>query len=398
MIKPIILCVDDEPMILVGLKEQIKRTFQNSFEIETAESGELALEIISTIQEGDKKGELQVIICDQVMPGMKGDELLIRLSTIFPETRAVLLTGQADLIAIANAVNRANLYRYISKPWNPDDLMMTIKEASRSFEQDKRIAMQYKDLQQMNDNLETLNKNLELKVNDRTKELQYAMELLNKEQLKSDELLKNILPEPIVIRLKNGEKSVADSYRHVCVLFADIVNFTKLSESISPNVLVNGLDGIFSNMDKLAKKYELEKIKTIGDSYMLTAGLPNIIEKPELKITLFALELTKLTKNKVMKIADFPVEFRIGIHCGDVVAGIIGEYKFLYDLWGDTVNIAQRMESTSEPGKINVSEEFYSSLKNNQSAFDFYFEPRGEIEIKGKGKLNTYFLHSNNNY
>ncbi len=170
MRKPVILCVDDEKMILVSLKEQLKRHFGETYTIETVESGEEALELLEELQED--RAELPVLIADQLMPGMKGDELLIKIHTELPKTLSILLTGQAGADAVGNAVNYANLYRYIAKPWEETDLILTLTEALRSYFQDKKLEEQNIELQKLNQELELWNATLEQQVKERTAELE----------------------------------------------------------------------------------------------------------------------------------------------------------------------------------------------------------------------------------
>ena len=217
-------------------------------------------------------------------------------------------------------------------------------------------------------------------------DLQRARELAEQEHEKSESLLLNILPEPVAVRLKAGEGIIADYMDEVTVLFADIVGFTKLAGNMAPAELVSRLNDIFSIFDNLANQYGLEKIKTLGDGYMVAGGIPLPNPQHAEAIARMALDMQK-------SIALFPHEnveplkIRIGIHTGAVIAGVIGTQKFAYDLWGDTVNIASRMESHGIEGRIQVSDVTYKLLENK-----FQFEERGFIEIKNKGDMNTYFL------
>jgi class 3 adenylate cyclase len=206
------------------------------------------------------------------------------------------------------------------------------------------------------------------------------------EHQKAENLLYNILPVPIANRLKEDSKTIADGFKQTSVLFADIVGFTELSEKISPDKLVQLLNNIFSIFDDLADNYNLEKIKTIGDAYMIAAGIPEEEEKHAAVIADFALDiLDGLSKFNEANNSNHRI--RIGINSGPVVAGVIGKKKFIYDLWGDAVNTAARMESHGIPGEIQVTESTYNLLKEK-----YVFEERGEIEVKGKGKLRTFLL------
>jgi len=202
-----------------------------------------------------------------------------------------------------------------------------------------------------------------------------------------EKILYNILPAQIAERILDGEKQIADTCEQVSVFFCDIVGFTKLSERISAQEVVNILNEIFTEFDHIAKEHGLEKIKTIGDAYMAVAGVPVADTNHALHTALFAINVMKYMDGYKSKTGQ-ALEIRIGLHCGHAVAGVIGESKFAYDLWGDAVNTASRMESHGLPGKIQVSEDF----KNALNATDFHFEERGELEVKGKGVMKTYFL------
>ncbi|MDM8566214.1 adenylate/guanylate cyclase domain-containing protein [Candidatus Halobeggiatoa sp. HSG11] len=204
---------------------------------------------------------------------------------------------------------------------------------------------------------------------------------LQLEQKKSERLLLNILPKSIATRLKQNPTIVADNFSKVTVLFADIVGFTEMSGKISPPKLVEMLNEIFSKFDNLVELHNLEKIKTIGDAYMVVAGLPDPEANSIADIANLALEMQLLCKKRS------DLKIRIGIHTGPVVAGVIGIKKFAYDLWGDTVNTASRMESHGITNKIQVSDNVYEELKT-----DYLLTKRGEISIKGKGNMVTYML------
>jgi class 3 adenylate cyclase len=206
------------------------------------------------------------------------------------------------------------------------------------------------------------------------------------EKQNSEKLLLNILPKSIADRLKQDNKTIADSFAHATVLFADIVGFTEISHHVSPVELVNLLNEIFSQFDYLAEKYQLEKIKTIGDAYMIVGGLPFPRKDHAQAVAKMALSMLE-TINIFNEKMGYDFKMRIGINSGEVVAGVIGIKKFIYDLWGDTVNIASRMESHGIPNKIQITQTTYNLLKN-----EFICEERGIISIKGKGDMQTYFL------
>ncbi|NJL69618.1 MAG: adenylate/guanylate cyclase domain-containing protein [Microcoleus sp. SM1_3_4] len=213
-----------------------------------------------------------------------------------------------------------------------------------------------------------------------------AEEFLRDEQEKSERLLLNILPQAIADRLKQGNSNIADGFAEVTILFADIVGFTEISSRTTPEALVEILNSIFSEFDRLSDRYGLEKIKTIGDNYMVAGGLPMPCTDHAELVAEMALEM----REAISKFSDesgAPLNIRIGINSGPVVAGVIGTKKFIYDLWGDAVNTASRMESQGIPGKIQVSDATYKLLHDR-----YLFEKRGTIDVKGKGEMIVYLL------
>ncbi|CBN57402.1 MULTISPECIES: adenylate/guanylate cyclase domain-containing protein [Kamptonema] len=215
-------------------------------------------------------------------------------------------------------------------------------------------------------------------------------EALHLQQGQTERLLLNILPEPIANRLKQHEGIIADDFAEVTVLFADIVGFTPLSASMSPIALVDLLNQIFSAFDHLCERHGLEKIKTIGDAYMVVGGLPTQRSDHAETIAQMAIDMqVEIALFNAKNNKDFSI--RIGIHSGPVVAGVIGIKKFIYDLWGDTVNLASRMESHGLAGQIQVSDVTYELLKDK-----FLLQKRSPIQIKGKGEMTTYFLLGKN--
>jgi class 3 adenylate cyclase len=216
--------------------------------------------------------------------------------------------------------------------------------------------------------------------------LEEAKAEIEKEREKSERLLLNILPEPISERLKAKQESIADGFEEATVLFADVVNFTPFSETLLPEELVEFLNRVFSKFDELVGARGLEKIKTIGDAYMVAGGLPEPREDHAQAMAELALEMAEAVR-KFEYTDHRPLEMRIGINTGPVVAGVIGVKKFIYDLWGDTVNTASRMESHGMGGEIQVTRATYEKLKD-----EYVLEPRGTIPIKGKGELETWLL------
>jgi class 3 adenylate cyclase len=214
--------------------------------------------------------------------------------------------------------------------------------------------------------------------------------LLLAEQDRSERLLLNVLPSPIAARLKQGEQVIADRFPEVTVLFADLVDFTRSSDRSSPERVVQVLDDLFTAFDRLARRHGLEKIKTVGDAYMVAGGLPTPRPDHAQAVAEMALAL-RVEAGRHLDPSGRPLAIRIGIDTGPVVAGVIGTSKFSYDLWGDTVNTASRMEATGTPGCIQATDRTYRRLRDG-----YRFERRGPIQVKGKGELVTWFLLGRN--
>lgn len=207
-----------------------------------------------------------------------------------------------------------------------------------------------------------------------------------REKARAEDLLLNILPKSIADRLQQSPATIADGHPAASVLFSDLVGFTGLSQELKPEDLVRLLNRIFSTFDDLTEKHGLEKIKTIGDAYMVASGLPLAREDHASAAAEMAVDMLKTVRNLAEELVR-PIQIRIGINSGPVVAGVIGKKKFIYDLWGDAVNVAARMESHGVPGEIHVSGSTYDLLKDR-----YEFEPRGTIEVKGKGPMETFLL------
>jgi class 3 adenylate cyclase len=248
-----------------------------------------------------------------------------------------------------------------------------------------RISRAFNSVENLSHELNDANINLENKVADRTRELE-------QEKKKSDDLLLNILPSQTAEELKQTGFSEAKQFNDVSVFFSDFVNFTGQSETMSPDELVGELHNCFKAFDEITARHNIEKIKTIGDAYLSAGGLPNPDERHALNVVNAALEILEFMKARRVLLGNKTFDIRIGIHTGSVVAGIVGVRKFAYDIWGDAVNTAARMEQSSEPGRINISEATYNMVKHQ---FDCTY--RGEIEAKNKGRLKMYFVEAKTN-
>jgi class 3 adenylate cyclase/HAMP domain-containing protein len=282
--------------------------------------------------------------------------LVIALALVVSITMGTLLTR--SLLALSSTVKK-----FAAKDF-------TARTAVRSRDEVGQLGTSFNE---MAATIQEHNERLEELVKQRTKELEA-------EKATSERLLLNVLPGPIADRLKAGESLIVDRFEHVSVLFADIVGFTALSAKKAPEELVGMLNDLFSVFDRLAEQHGLEKIKTIGDAYMVVAGIPTPIADSAVAIAHMALDMIEAVK-------PHDLALRVGIHTGTVVAGVIGKKKFIYDLWGDTVNTASRRESHGVPDRVHVTAATYAVLRG---VFDL--ESRGPIEIKGKGLMTTYLL------
>jgi adenylate cyclase len=218
------------------------------------------------------------------------------------------------------------------------------------------------------------------------KQRQDALTALRIEQAKAESLLLNILPRSIADRLKADSQTIADQLQSASILFADVVDFTPFSEQLPPADVVGVLDHLFSHFDTLAERYELEKIKTIGDCYMVAAGVPSPRPDHARALARMALDMLDAMRSKG-DVGKLGLELRVGINSGPVVAGVIGRKRFLYDLWGDAVNTASRMESHGTSGRIQITRATYELL-----AEEFECEPRGPIMVKGKGEMEAWYV------
>ncbi|MGE0084440.1 MAG: adenylate/guanylate cyclase domain-containing protein [Desulfococcaceae bacterium] len=342
---PVILIVDDDPMYRMLLSSCLE---EKGYIIAEAENGKQAWEMICAVP-------YDLVFLDLLMPEMNGFEVLSRVKadSSLHHIPVIVVSGEDDMDGIVRCIE-TGAADYLSKPFDPAILHARVN-ASLST---KRLHDQE----------------------------QAYFKTIQEERQKSEELLLNILPRPIINRLKQGEEIIADHFEEVTVMFADIVGFTNLSGRISPIDLVTLLNAVFSAFDHSAACYGLEKIKTIGDAYMVVGGLP--IPRPDHAeaVAGMALEMLK-TVTQLNTGREKNLSIRIGIHTGPVIAGIIGTHKFSYDLWGDTVNIASRMESHGVVNGIHVSSTVHERLKEK-----YLFEKRGMIQIKGKGEMETWLL------
>ncbi len=259
---------------------------------------------------------------------------------------------------------------------------------SKSFATSEALAV---NLEKSNQELLKLKENLEIKVIERTKELQQAKEIVEIEKEKSEKLLLNILPEEVADELKLKGEVKPVYFESISVMFTDFKGFTQIAEGLSAENLIKELDACFTQFDKIAHQYRLEKLKTIGDSYMCAGGIPRVNTTHATDCCLAAIEIQGFIDllRTMKKLKNIPYwELRLGIHTGPVMAGVVGEKKFAYDVWGDTVNIASRMESSGTPGRINISYATYEAVKDK-----FECEYRGKVNAKNKGDIDMYYLN-----
>ena len=368
-----VLYVDDEENNLNSFRAALRRNYN----IYTALSGEEGMDILS-------KNDIHVVVTDQRMPNMTGVQFLQHIPPEKDNIR-IILTGFSDIESIIEALNTGMVYPYITKPWDKDELKITIDNAIETI-------MLRRNNKHLIEELKEYNEQLEEKVLLRTKEIEKQKEIIEAAKLQSDSLLLNILPGEIADELKKFGKSYARKHDQVSVLFADIKGFTSIAEKLTPVKLVTQLDEVFGAFDNIIAKHGMEKIKTIGDAYMCACGLPLADNENAIKSVNAALDMQQFIKEfgAANKIQNLPVfEIRIGIHTGPLVAGVVGLKKFAYDIWGDAVNLASQMEQHSEPGKVNISGETYSLVKNY-----FNCTYRGKIETKSKGEVDMYFVDS----
>jgi class 3 adenylate cyclase len=349
-----VLLVDDSRLIRMGLRKSLIEI--GLTDITEAGDGKEAIETLV-------RERFDLMLLDMEMPEMNGMEVLAVL-------RDTPHQAWPPVIVISGNTSQEDAVRcielgaedYLTKPFNPVLLRARVKTSVER----KRLRDQ-----------ETL----------RMRQLKRQHEALASEQAKTEQLLLNILPRKIAQRLRAGEEHIADAFPNVSVLFADMVGFTAMSRTMTASALVEVLGDLFSRFDLITEKHGLEKIKTIGDCYMLAGGVPDPMDDHAHAVIDAAMEFCTALE-EMRERTGGALRMRIGVHSGPIVAGVIGLRKFTYDLWGDTVNVASRMESTGEPGRIHVSVNTANLVRN-----DFKLESRGSIEVKSLGQVETFFVN-----
>jgi class 3 adenylate cyclase len=326
-----------------------RRLLREGHQVITAANGVAALEL-------SLAHEFDLILLDLIMPEMSGFEVLRRLKTTEQTGHipVIVISALDELDSVVRCIE-AGAEDYLTKPFNP-----TLLRARIGASLEKKWL--------------------------RDRERKFVADL-EQEKRRSEALLLNILPQSIVNRMRNGETAIADRIAEATILFCDIVGFTSLSQELTPDRTIDFLSKIFSAFDHLAAEHGVEKIKTIGDAYMVAAGVPESQSDHADRISALAPRMLDAVA-AIAKATGLPLQARIGINTGPIIAGVIGTHKFVYDVWGDTVNTASRMESHSLPGRIQLSDATRAALTKG-----FELERRGVIEIKGKGMVETYFLN-----
>lgn len=297
-----------------------------------------------------------LVLLDIMMPEMNGYEVLeqVRQDPVLREMPIVVISAIHDLDSVVRCIE-LGAADYLPKPFKN----VLLRARVNSLLEKKRM---------------------------RDQEKAY-LRMIEEERARSESLLLNILPAPVAERLKAGESVIADSNPDVTVLFADLVDFTSFAGGASPTRVVEMLNRVFSAFDELVEKHGLEKVKTTGDSYMVVGGLNQACAEGHVRCAAnLGLDMCRTIRDLQQR-GLVPFELRVGMHTGPVVAGVIGKQKFSYDLWGDTVNVASRMETQGVPGYVQVSLQVYERLRE-----DYDFQERGMIEVKGKGVMKTYLL------
>ncbi len=361
-----ILIVDDSPSQRLSLVAILTAAgFQRIY---TCDHALAAFELL-------QQQPVDLILMDVSMPLLNGIEACrhIKSQPALHDIPIIMVTASVEVADLESAFE-AGATDYIVKPPHQIELLARVRASLRlKYEMDQRKAKEA-ELRQLTVDLAQALKSLD-----------EQHRLLQLEQEKSERLLLNILPKPVAERLKQGQQVIADDFPSVTVVFADIVDFTSLAARMPAQDVVTLLNAVFSRFDWLAERHGLEKIKTIGDAYMAVGGLPTPFPGHAQAVAAFALDILQVLQGD--EHTKHLLRVRIGIHTGPVVAGVIGTKKFIYDLWGDTVNTASRMQMVGNPNTIQVSEATYQHLKDA-----FVLEERGLIPVKGKGEMRVYYL------
>jgi class 3 adenylate cyclase/ActR/RegA family two-component response regulator len=362
-------------------------------------NGKLALDLI-------REHKPSLVVSDVEMPEMDGYTLCrsIKDDPDLAEIPVLLLTSLSSTSDILFGL-RAGADAYVTKPYDPNHLMERIEYMLKHLKVDddpnKPLKLNFQGNEFHLDVHRSQLLNLLLSTYENTirqneklvqmhLELTQASKTIEESLNRSTDLLYRVLPEKIADELSEEGRSEPRTFKSVTVLFTDFVGFTKIAANMAPQDLIYELEEYFSYFDKLAEKYNIEKLKTIGDAYMAAGGVPIANETHPVDVCLFALEIREYM-NKVAAVKEknnIPAfRIRIGVHTGPLVAGVIGQKRFTYDLWGDTVNSASRMESGGEPGKINISASTYEQVKDF-----FQCTSRGKLQAKNKGLMEMFFL------
>jgi adenylate cyclase len=375
-----ILIVDDTPANLGVIVESLE---DRGYRVVVAQDGEEAMQRADFAQP-------DLILLDVMMPGLDGFEVCRRLKAL-TNTRKIPVIFMTSLTETEQKITafKAGGVDYVTKPLQIDEVMARVSTHLDLHAMQQRLEAQNAQLQQeiveRRHAEQALETSREL-IRHQRDELKELYDKIVAEQQVSERLLLNVLPYPIAERLKANPTVIADSFQEATVLFADIVEFSRFSSGMNPERLVAVLDEIFTDFDSIADNRGLEKIKTVGDAYMAAAGLPVAAVDHAARAAHMALDMLDALAGFNAR-NGYSLQLRIGINSGAVVAGVIGKRKFIYDLWGDAVNTASRMESHSVAGRVQVTD-----ATRRQLGGLFQLEERGTIDAKGIGALHTWFL------
>ncbi|RPI34862.1 MAG: response regulator [Chloroflexota bacterium] len=343
----IVMVVDDNAQNRMLLAANLRK---HEYTVVTAEDGRQALELL-------RSQPFDVVLLDLLMPEMDGYQVLeqMRAHSYLRHIPVIVISALDEMESVVRCIEMGAT-DYLTKPINQVLLHARLNASLAN----KRLH----DMEQAH------------------------LKAIQAERERADRLLLNILPAPIAEQLKQGREKIAEKFSDVSVLFADVVDFTRFAALRSPDEVLEVLNTIFSTFDWLVERYGLEKIKTLGDAYMVAGGLP--IPKADHAEAMAELALDMRMEFNSLNVVtkwDQPLSLRIGVHCGPVIAGVIGYKKFIYDLWGDTVNTASRMQSHCVAGGIQVSSAFYEKLRGK-----YEFQEQGKMLVKSKGEMMTYLL------